>query len=526
MRLAISRLTSIVRRNTFFGLLRRIDRPGEYRAARIVAWATGLSVAVIWTIAVAALLEARKVSIANEKEVIERMAAVVEEQTRNELAKIQLFLNLVRSRYQQHFGLNPRRDSELEQYAEELRRSSNHQIDVSLVSDTGESYQINTPDAPALASVSDRDYFIAQRDQTTRGFFIGMPHIDPISGIWTLTMSTPLPGTPGGISLVAATINLHALEALYEAGRPKPNGSIALLSWDGNLLARAPADSRLIGKPLNVGEVWNKYLPAAQRGVVHITDSLVGPSDKLLAYVGLADFPLVVIVTTPVDDVLNQWRGFLSAVIRIGSLLTAMILFLAHHLIFRISELSQTRNELEKMALTDSLTGLSNRRNFWNHGQILIARLSRHPSVLSVLSLDLDHFKSINDRFGHAAGDEALRYFSRVLHTSLRLSDTAARLGGEEFSVLLPDTTIANAQILAERIRRNVSQTPVRVGDVTFFISVSIGVTGTVDTEISLERLLARADRALYQAKESGRNRCVAIEESTPEPEPESHHAI
>lgn len=217
----------------------------------------------------------------------------------------------------------------------------------------------------------------------------------------------------------------------------------------------------------------------------------------------------MVVVTATLEDILVQWYKFLGMVLKLGALLTAVVLLLAHHLILRVGELSVTRNELEKMAQTDPLTGLYNRRHYWIRGAAEISRIARYGRPLSALAIDLDHFKQINDRYGHSAGDDALRWFAKTLNNTLRQSDIAARLGGEEFSVLLPETTLDNAEHLAERIRLALSATPVTTGDATFSITTSIGVAGTTDSKTTIEILLARADRALYEAKEGGRNRTV-----------------
>lgn len=493
---------------TPFGLLRRIDRPGERRAAGMVLLSTGMAIMAIWGIAAIALYQARNLSINEHKDDLERMARVVEEQTRNELSKIQLFLTLVDSHYREHPNLDPRNDPELEQFIQQLRSISNGGVDIRLVTTKGDIYTTSGEGTVPLANVADRDYVKAQKNPETRGFYIGRPILSRITGHWTLPISFPLADSPGDILLLSAAIDSLSLERLYDAGRPRPHGSIALLHRDGTILVHAPIDQRLIGLSVADSKQW-QILKAHPRDGVRLDQSLVDGTPKLAAYVALDDFPLVVVVTASLEDILAQWQKFLGVVLKIGVLLTAVVLLLAHHLILRVGELSVTRNELEKMAQTDPLTGLFNRRHFWIRGAAEIARISRYARPLSALAIDLDHFKQINDRYGHSAGDEALRWFAKTLGGSLRQADIAARLGGEEFSVLLPETTLDNAERLAERIRLALAATPVTAGDETFSITASIGVAGTGDTKTTLESLLARADQALYQAKNGGRNRTV-----------------
>jgi diguanylate cyclase (GGDEF)-like protein len=316
--------------------------------------------------------------------------------------------------------------------------------------------------------------------------------------------------------MLSVTIEAGALERFYDASRVGQHGSITLLHRDGTILFRTPDNEQLIGRSATQEKLWTVGLKEQSHGVIVLEKSLFNDSPNLAAYVTLDDYPLVIVVTETLEDALVQWRRLLHVVLSIGVLLTAVVLLLAHHLIRRIGELAVTRNELERLAQTDPLTGLFNRRHFWAHGTAEIARISRYVRPLSVLSLDLDHFKQVNDRYGHAAGDEALRWLAKVLLSSLRQSDLVARLGGEEFAVLLPETLLENAVHLAERIREALAATPVIAGDKTFFITASIGVSNTTDAKTTLDALLVRADAALYQAKEGGRNRTVAATSLTP----------
>lgn len=167
--------------------------------------------------------------------------------------------------------------------------------------------------------------------------------------------------------------------------------------------------------------------------------------------------------------------------------------------------------QLERLANTDALTHLSNRRDFYQKAQQEIARCRRSGGSFSVLMLDVDHFKTVNDRFGHAAGDEVLRQLARQLQDTLRTVDTPARLGGEEFAVLMPESPLDGAQWLAERVRQQLAAVSVpRDGSEPIRFTVSIGVAQW-QREEDIDATLHRADNALYQAKETGRNRvCVS----------------
>jgi len=172
-----------------------------------------------------------------------------------------------------------------------------------------------------------------------------------------------------------------------------------------------------------------------------------------------------------------------------------------------VQQLYESRHQLEIASRTDALTGVNNRRHFSELLETEIVRCRRYSCRLSVMMFDLDHFKQVNDSYGHAAGDEALRTFCRALRRSgLRKNDFWGRLGGEEFALALPETGIDSALIPAERIRTMLEETSVQYGPVTFRITVSIGISQYRPGD-TIETLLGRADQAMYEAKQTGRNR-------------------
>ena len=164
--------------------------------------------------------------------------------------------------------------------------------------------------------------------------------------------------------------------------------------------------------------------------------------------------------------------------------------------------------ELERLAITDSLTGLLNRGNFIDHVELELCRIRRSGTTSSLLMMDLDHFKEINDTYGHPIGDEVLRQFSAFVTTQKRCNDQAGRLGGEEFAVLLQDTVASEAVHFAGRILQGCAQLHVETPRGTPAPTVSIGVSELQPLDPSADTVLTRADAALYRAKANGRNRC------------------
>jgi len=163
--------------------------------------------------------------------------------------------------------------------------------------------------------------------------------------------------------------------------------------------------------------------------------------------------------------------------------------------------------ELAQLASTDSLTGLSNRRHFLEQMEVSLARFRRHNPATALIMLDLDHFKRVNDDYGHAAGDVSLRHFAGLIQSTTRKIDLHGRLGGEEFAILMPDTAIDGAMEYAERLRQKLQDNPPRFGQRTIPLTLSAGVTAFTSKDESVDSILQRADEALYEAKRTGRNR-------------------
>ncbi len=163
--------------------------------------------------------------------------------------------------------------------------------------------------------------------------------------------------------------------------------------------------------------------------------------------------------------------------------------------------------KLIEMANHDFLTGLLNRRELFNRLSLEVSRVNRTNGPLSIIMIDIDHFKTINDRYGHIAGDMVLKKVAHGLREGIRDYDLICRFGGEEFLVMTPETDLRHATELAERLRGKIGETPIRIRNAPpVTITISAGVASLLEWE-NVEAMLARADTALYHAKESGRNR-------------------
>jgi diguanylate cyclase (GGDEF)-like protein len=188
--------------------------------------------------------------------------------------------------------------------------------------------------------------------------------------------------------------------------------------------------------------------------------------------------------------------------------------------VLRERELTKERirmmEKLQQLAITDGLTRLQNSRSFFAQLELEIDRSNRYNHPLALLLLDIDHFKDYNDSYGHLEGDKVLVRFSRVIQSCLRANDSAYRYGGEEFTVILPETTAEEAKTVAQRIRASLEEVVFNPQpDVEVFKTISIGLTEYFFKE-ELTRFIKRADEAMYRSKQKGRNRVSVLYGSAP----------
>jgi len=178
-------------------------------------------------------------------------------------------------------------------------------------------------------------------------------------------------------------------------------------------------------------------------------------------------------------------------------------------------QLMQARQQMEILAMRDGLTELLNRRAIEEYAEAEFNLTLRKERVLSIILLDIDHFKNINDRFGHNCGDHTLQQVAKILKEDLRVYDRIGRWGGEEFILILPDTQLMDAAKVAERVRVRTAKMEISFenGEI-FSVQVSLGVASTAGQFSSLTKLIDAADQALYQAKQTGRNRVCIFEPS------------
>lgn len=217
-------------------------------------------------------------------------------------------------------------------------------------------------------------------------------------------------------------------------------------------------------------------------------------------------------VTIPAASMVRETTS-LRMLISLSAVLTILFLvgvtyFLTWRLVIKLDEVQR---HLKKQATTDELTGLKNRRVIMKRLEEERQRASRLTEPFCIMIIDLDHFKRINDSYGHPFGDRVLKRVAQLIRESLRRYDSVGRIGGEEFLVISPGTGMNEAVALADRIRVTIMDDTICEGELQVSVTLSVGVTVLSTDDQSIETMLKRADKALYEAKKAGRNRVVTI---------------
>jgi diguanylate cyclase (GGDEF)-like protein len=479
------------------------------RAVRFVVVATVLFLAVLWSFVSYWAVSSRQERVASTEQVLTRLNHAVEEQTRRLFMMVEIFLGTADQWVLEHPGVDPRSDRRFLRLVENFRARTGGAIDIHLADEQGVILALSSGGNAPQTKIGDADYFRAAMAGESTRLHIGAPILGGVNRVWQVPVAHRLAqGGKGAVALVAS-IELSSLLGLYEEERVRPNGAIVLLRRDGVLLARAPHDERLVGKSLVGGQLYREFLPRREHGFARLDRTATDAMEKYTSYSVMSDFPLLTVVSASVDDTLAPWQRQTQIICLLALVISLVSVGVAVRLARVLTELSVRTAELHHLATTDHLTGTHNRQHFLSLLYHEFARGRRYKAPLSLLVLDLDFFKQINDGYGHAAGDAALKAFASAAQDCLRGMDALGRLGGEEFGILLPSTAVDQAEMVAERIRGAVAGIAIETEFGTVRYTTSIGVTQSQEDDESVDVLLARADAALYAAKAAGRNRVV-----------------
>lgn len=357
--------------------------------------------------------------------------------------------------------------------------------------------------------IADAPYFARLRDRFVSGIVIAGPR-DGAPGVLDIARRVEYPdGRFAGA--VVASISVERLVTLLGAADVGPNGAVSLRGEGLAIIARHPPvadDARLADVPeelralVDRGEISGTFHAASR------TDGV----ERLVSYRKVEGYPLHITVGRASQEYLGHWRRDMGVVAVLAAALFAVAIGATLMVDRAWRRQRRVARLLELQAHTDVLTGLANRRRFFEVAEAEISRSRRYETPLSLLMLDIDHFKEVNDAHGHRAGDRVLQQLARTCLEVLRTVDVVGRVGGEEFAILLPETTLEGAVEVAERLREAVGRAEVaREEGVPLRITVSIGVA-PLSAGTNLDTLMSQADAALYEAKHGGRNRVCAYD--------------
>ncbi|TDV19725.1 diguanylate cyclase (GGDEF)-like protein [Paraburkholderia caballeronis] len=363
----------------------------------------------------------------------------------------------------------------------------------------------SSPPAHTQLNLADRDYFIAQRDHPRLGVYISQPFrsrlrdSDP-----SIALSRRLNNPDGSFAgVVVIAVRLAYIDGFLSGIDTGPNGALLVLSDDGHALIQHPPGN---GRGAAGTRLFQRMLQTGSGSMVEVDP--VDGVERYNRFARVPGQPLVIDVALATQDVFGAWRHR-SIIIGSLTLITcALMVVLAVLLRRELHRRAAIEAHLAHLSITDGLTGLLNRRRYDEMLEREWRRTARTGSSLALLLIDTDHFKRLNDRYGHAIGDEVLRQLAATLSACIRQpGDLAARYGGEEFTVLLPDATPAQAVAVAERIRSACEQ--LDAGLPPFTVSIGVAVIHPSPAGSTTE-FQERADKALYRAKATGRNRVVS----------------
>lgn len=378
----------------------------------------------------------------------------------------------------------------------DLRAAAPHLMDLLILAEDGRIVHWTGTGTPP--PVTDREYFTAHL-RPASPLYVGPPLLSKVhAGRWFFALSEALRNPAGELTNVLVVIvDVSLLRERLTLRNQRTGNSQALLTEDARVYSRTPDHDLHVGKQLPL--LAERSGVSAERPYAStVAVSPLDGQERIIAYQHLRRYPMLAAATLPVDERLDAWKERMLLVFVLWLALSAAIVAVAR----RAATISRI---LSEQASIDALTGVYNRRSIMARASEF-GRMGDRQGELSMLMIDIDHFKEINDTYGHPAGDDAIRRISQLLRTEVRAIDIVGRYGGEEFLVLMPDTGSPGAAHVAEKLRATVEAritTPMP-------ITISVGVATNMCGNRSFEQILAQADAALYEAKQAGRN-CVRV---------------
>ncbi|MCW3477963.1 diguanylate cyclase [Neisseriaceae bacterium JH1-16] len=371
---------------------------------------------------------------------------------------------------------------------------------------------------PRSGNFADRPWFTEPREHPNVGLYISPPYRSRLRDQQASIAVSRRVSHPDGsfAGVVVAAIELDYFHHLLSGLQLGAQGSIALMQLNGTVVMRLPDSQKWVGKSLKGTENYERYRRLHERSF--FGRAALDGAERIYVYRQFKEVPFLISVGLGVGDIYLKWKERAQRVAFLTVLLAMSLLMAAWMLTQEFKYRLAVEKNLSLLARMDGLTGLNNRRTLDESYERELLRAQRTKSPLSLLFVDIDHFKTYNDTYGHQAGDKALAAVAMAIAASIkRPQDIAARFGGEEFVVMLPDTKLSGAEEVADRIQNAVHVLGMEHRDSEFgVVTVSIGYACSTSFDRTEQKgLIEASDHALYQAKVNGRNQSRAYR--TPE---------
>jgi PAS domain S-box-containing protein len=292
---------------------------------RILIGLLGGMLLVLWAFLAYWSWSQRRDVIASHRVILQQLTSAAEEQTLRLFKLAETSLVVSAHWLRDHPDRDPGTDPSFAALVEELRRMSDGMLDIRMVTSTGGLYYIPRHSPRPLADVSDRDYVKAQGDPATRGFYIGKPVISRVSGKWGIPVSIPIDKGGGDVAVLFAAIELDRIAKTFDAERVKPDGSVAILRGDGTFLFRVPEESHVIGLSIADTTSYRQHYSQAPSGIFLSASQFVDGKTRLVSYQKLRDYPLFIIITAGLDDILDPWRRETATLAAIAALVSTAL---------------------------------------------------------------------------------------------------------------------------------------------------------------------------------------------------------
>ncbi len=458
------------------------------------------------------LLEARRATEARAAEVATSLASSLRADIARNVESLNLSLEAVVNNLKLP-GLDRLSPEMRQQVLFDHSSTARYLTSILVVNETGQIVIDSRSLSLSPQNLSDRDFFQVHRDNDSVGLFISRPFVSRLSDRTLVAFSRRLSHPDGSFAGVVIGAMLQSyFQSVFKDISLGPNGTVTLVRTDGVVLMRWPYRQDFIGSNIKRAELFVRF-PQLSSGYYEsraVSDGI----KRLFVYAQVDDLPLIVVVGQSLADVFAPWWRQAIAIGALMAGLCAVTVMLAASLNRELARRSAAEKKLTILATIDGLTGLANRRHFNRTLAYEWRRAMRSDAPVALLMIDADKFKLYNDSHGHQAGDRLLQAIAASIAANVkRPSDLGARFGGDEFAVLLPDTSLGDAATLAERIREDLlvrcSADEIQRGNAQLSIGVASLVPGA---EARHRDLVAAADKALYRAKHLGRNRTELAE--------------